>query len=151
MAKYRINTANQAETEKFAEHFGGQLRGGEVIVLVGDVGAGKTTFMRGLARGAGSKDRVSSPTFTVSNIYSSPKINLYHYDFYRLDDFQIIKGELEEVISMPNNSVILEWAEEVESTLPEDHIKINIVTTSQDGRNFKIFIPEKFNYRKVEE
>lgn len=148
--EYQINSASQAETEQLAEKIGVQLRGGEIIELVGDVGAGKTAFVRGLTRGTGSQDRVSSPTFTISNIYSSQKINLYHYDFYRLDDFKIIKNELTEVVSDPKNSVVLEWAEEVKDALPDDYIRIYITTDGENSRNFNLSVPPKFNYIKID-
>src|SRR5688572_15811906 len=92
--KLTIETTDSLSTENFAETIGSQLKGGEIIELIGDVGAGKTTFARGLARGVGSTDRVTSPTFTVSNVYESGRIILKHYDFYRLNDLAIIKNEL---------------------------------------------------------
>jgi tRNA threonylcarbamoyladenosine biosynthesis protein TsaE len=147
--KYRVSSNGQEETEQFAEKIGNQLRGGEIIELTGDLGTGKTAFVRGLAKGTGSENRVSSPTFTVSNVYSSPKLKLYHYDFYRLDDFRIIKNELSEVVEDSQNVVVLEWAEEVQNVLPKDHIRVNLETESENGRHIKIEIPAKFNYIKV--
>lgn len=147
--EHKVKSGSVAETERLAERIGGQLRGGEIIDLVGDVGAGKTAFVRGLARGAGSKDRVSSPTFTISNVYSSSKIKLHHYDFYRLDDLRIIKNELTEVVRDPQTAVVLEWAEEVQNVLPEDHIRVNIETESENGRSFRVSVPAKFGYIEV--
>lgn len=136
-------------TETFAESIGQKLRGGEIIELIGDVGAGKTSFVRGLARGAGSKDRVSSPTFTVSQVYESGNITIHHYDFYRLDDLAIIQSELAEVISQDKTAVVLEWAGEVQDVLPEDHITLKIETTGENERKFMSAIPEKFQYLEI--
>ena len=80
-------------TETYAEKLANRLVGGEVIELVGDVGAGKTTFVRGLAKGLGSTDHVSSPTFTVEQVYTG-RLTLYHYDFYRLPDAGVVKNQL---------------------------------------------------------
>ena len=71
------------ETEKIAYDFAGELRGGEIITLDGDLGAGKTAFVRGLARGMGINDIISSPTFTIVNEYRGGKIPLFHFDFLR--------------------------------------------------------------------
>ena len=145
-----LHTANSAETESIAENIGKQLKGGEIIELAGDVGAGKTTFVRGLARGIGSEDRVTSPTFTVSKVYESPKLQLHHYDFYRLSDLEIIQNELTEVLSLPGHSVVLEWAEEVRQVLPTDHIKIEFKAVSETERALSLVIPENYQYIRIE-
>jgi tRNA threonylcarbamoyladenosine biosynthesis protein TsaE len=141
----KYSSASTEATEKFAEDFGRQLQGGEVIELIGDVGAGKTTFVRGLARGIGSTDRVSSPTFTVSKVYSSKNMNLHHYDFYRLDDLDIITRDLAEVIEEGKNSVVLEWADGVQGALPLEHISIRIEVTGETSRTLTVMMPENFN------
>ncbi len=141
-----FNSASAEETEQIAESMGQQLKGGEVIQLVGDVGAGKTTFVKGLVRGMGSKDRVSSPSFTISNVYITPKLSLHHYDFYRITDTAIMKNELFEVINDSNNVVILEWAEPVSQVLPKVHIAIQIKVTNENSRTFFCKIPENYTY-----
>jgi tRNA threonylcarbamoyladenosine biosynthesis protein TsaE len=145
----KYNSTGMEATEKFAEEFGRQLKGGEVIELIGDVGAGKTAFVRGLARGIGSTDRVSSPTFTVSKVYASKNMNLHHYDFYRLDDLDIITRDLAEVIEDGKNSVVLEWADGVQGVLPHDHISIKIEVTGEISRALTVTKPEKYDYIKV--
>jgi len=84
MDTLRITSESPEATEQLAEAIGRRLTGGEVIELVSDLGGGKTTFVRGLARGLGSADVVSSPTFTVSKVYKADKLELHHFDFYRL-------------------------------------------------------------------
>ncbi len=113
-------SANAEDTGQIAASVGHQLMGGEVIQLIGDVGAGKTTFVRGLAMGMGSTNRVSSPTFTVSNVYKTPKLALHHYDFYRITDSAIMQNELYEVINDENKVVVLEWAAPVSAALAQN-------------------------------
>lgn len=141
---FRFESQDENDTEKFAEQIGQKLKGGEVIEIIGDVGAGKTTFVRGLARGIGSDDRVSSPTFTVSKVYSGEKVTLHHYDFYRLDDFTIIQQDLAEILEAKDKSVVLEWADNVQGVLPADRNIIKIDVTGENSRSLTCSMPEKF-------
>ena len=98
-----------------------------VIELLGDVGAGKTTFVRGFAKGLGIKEPITSPSFTISKSYTSANgLTLTHYDFYRLGDPGLMADDLAESIATPNNIVIVEWADSVEDLLPKDRTKITI-------------------------
>ncbi len=107
-----------------------------VIELIGDVGAGKTTFVRGLAQGLGIKEPVTSPSFTISKSYALPSGGrLVHYDFYRLSDPGLMIEDLQENLKDPNNVVIIEWGESVSNLLPEDHIKIAINYNDDDSRS----------------
>src|SRR4051794_32756276 len=90
----QIISESSEATYELGSKIGAGLRGGEVIELVSDMGGGKTTFVRGLARGVGYKGAVSSPSFTVRNEYKANKLTLYHYDFYRLSDPGILREEL---------------------------------------------------------
>lgn len=97
------------------------------IELVGDLGAGKTTIVRGLAEGLGFDDDVSSPSFTINNHYKLPlDRQLSHYDFYRLNEAGVTIQELAEDLSDTNVSVVLEWASSVKDILPADHVTIEI-------------------------
>ena len=99
----------------------------KVIELIGDVGAGKTTFVRGLAKGLGVKEPITSPSFTISKSYAIPGgKTLVHYDFYRLPDPGLMAEDLEENLNDPNSIVIVEWADSVADLLPKDHTKIQI-------------------------
>lgn len=142
-----IATTNEAETQVFAENLGQQLRGGEIIELIGDVGAGKTTFVKGLARGIGSADRVGSPTFTINNVYKGEDFLLYHYDFYRLEDYEIIARELDETLAEGKAVVVMEWAEELQGQL-QDRLKIFIKPSSEteSGRTLKIWLPASYRH-----
>lgn len=116
---------------------GRQLKGGEVIELIGDVGAGKTTLTKGIAAGLGIEEDVQSPSFTISRTYQTahPDIAMTHYDFYRLHDPGIMARELDEAIRDLNTVTIVEWAEIVQNVLPDDHIRISITPTSETTRH----------------
>ena len=149
--EYEFDSSNPRQTEKLAEQLASQLKGGEIIELAGDVGAGKTTFVRGLARGMGSQDRVSSPTFTISKVYNSKNISLHHFDFYRLDDLEVIKKQLTETISDPKNSVVLEWANEVRGDLLTDHMQVKITVTGDESRTLRFNLPKSYQHIRIEQ
>ena len=119
---------------------GRQLKGGEVIELAGDVGAGKTTLVKGIATGLGVEEDVQSPSFTISRTYQTahPDIVMAHYDFYRLHDPGIMARELDEAIHDSNTVTIVEWAEIVQNVLPDGHIRISITPTDETGRHVMI-------------
>ncbi len=148
-----------SETEALGEQLGSRLRGGEVIELSSDLGGGKTTLVRGIARGAGSSDHVSSPTFTVSKEYhvakldiESNELRIHHFDFYRLPEAGIVALELAELLEDPINVVIIEWSDVVQKVLPVDHIKITLerVKSAEDDRLLTFDIPEKYAYMEIE-
>jgi tRNA threonylcarbamoyladenosine biosynthesis protein TsaE len=122
------------------------LRGGEVIELVSDVGGGKTTFVRGLAQGMGSPDKVASPSFTLSREYRADKLTMYHFDFYRLSDPGIVANELAEVVDDPLAVVVVEWADIVENVLPADKLTITIKNKGETNREFSFSCPESLTY-----
>lgn len=115
------------------------LNGGEIIELIGDVGAGKTTFVKGLAKGLGVDDTVQSPSFMISRNYRArDDLFLCHYDFYRLENAGIMQSELAEAISDNNNIVVVEWSGLVVDLLPESRIVLKIETVSNHSRKLKI-------------
>jgi tRNA threonylcarbamoyladenosine biosynthesis protein TsaE len=140
-----ISTDDQA-TERLAEQVGHKLRGGEVIELVSDLGGGKTTFVRGLARGMGSHDHVKSPSFTLANEYTANDLTLYHYDFYRLNDPGIIAHELADTITNPKAVVVIEWAAVVHNVLPGPHMVITLKPIDEHTRNVLIDYPKEYTY-----
>src|SRR4029079_10165265 len=110
---WQTESKSSNETELLGEKIGRNLKGGEAIELVSDLGGGKTTFVRGLAKGIGSRDKVASPTFTIRREYYAKDLTLYHFDFYRIDEPNIIAHDLNEVVSQPKSVVVAEWAEVV--------------------------------------
>lgn len=130
-----IEVANEAETRAFAEQLGRALRGGETIELAGDVGAGKTTFVKGLAGGLDIDEDVQSPSFTISRVYDGRDgLRLVHYDFYRLSDPGIMANELIETVGDPSAITVVEWADIVEGVLPENRLTIRFSAPSESAR-----------------
>ena len=120
------------------------ISGREVIELVSDLGGGKTTFVRGLARGAGSKDKVSSPTFTLNRIYQANDLEIHHFDFYRLSDPGVVEPQLEESLQNPRVITVVEWSDIVEEVLPEERLTIKLSPNEDnpDSRQIEISYPE---------
>jgi tRNA threonylcarbamoyladenosine biosynthesis protein TsaE len=141
-----VKTDNDMKT--LGTQLGGQFRGGEVIELIGDVGAGKTTLAKGIAVGLGVNEDVQSPSFTISRTYvARDDLVLEHYDFYRLAEAGVMAYELSESISDDKTVVLVEWAETVASVLPEERIVIRInYRPDDDGRSVEVAIPETYNY-----
>ncbi len=132
-----IISHSPAETEAFGEQFGRAVKHGWVITLSGDLGAGKTQFVKGLARGLGVTARVHSPTFTLVNEYGGGRLKLFHLDLYRLEiPAQILSAGIEEFLS-PDGAAVIEWAERLEDGgwKMEDgkikKVKIEIVSESE--------------------
>lgn len=114
---------------------GALVRGGEVIELVGDIGAGKTTLTKGLAAALGITEDVQSPTFTISRVYDAPSgLRLVHYDFYRLNEPGILRAELAESVDDAHSVTIIEWAGVVADVLPADTLRVNIQATGEQTR-----------------
>lgn len=119
---------SEQEMLDFGENFAKNCP--HVIELVGDVGTGKTTFTRGLAKGLGISSEVTSPSFTISKSYALPNGKaLVHYDFYRLTDPGLMVDDLAENLSDNSKIIVIEWGESVANLLPENHTIINIQYT----------------------
>lgn len=130
-----IEVTNEEEMRAFGARLGRLLGGGEVLELVGDVGSGKTTFVKGLARGLDIDEDVQSPSFTISRIYSARDgLTLVHYDFYRLQEAGIMGDELHETILNPKTITVIEWGNIVEGALPSDRLTLSIVSPSETVR-----------------
>lgn len=139
-----IITKSENETFEFAKNFAKKLKGGEVIGLIGDLGAGKTVFTKGLAEGLGIKDNVSSPTFVVMKIYSTqnPKSkiqNLIHIDAYRLESENDLKNiGLDEYLNNDDCVIIVEWVDRIKKTLPKNLVLVTIKHKQNNKRKFDI-------------
>ena len=133
-----MNIKSEQEMLAFGEEFAKQITAPAVIELIGDVGAGKTTFARGLAQGLRVKKPVTSPSFTISKSYALPTGgHLIHYDFYRLSDPGLMQEDLSEAIQS-NNIVIIEWGNSIQNILPENHIVITFSKNSDGSHDVKI-------------
>lgn len=143
-------TSVNDETEMMAigRVLGERFRGGEVLELVGDVGAGKTTLVKGVGQGLRVDDDVQSPSFTISRVYEARDgLELHHYDFYRLQDAGVMQYELAESIGNPKAVTVVEWADTVHDVLPDDRVVIQLrYTPDGEGREFEMKTSENLNY-----
>ena len=143
---------NEEETKKIANSLAKLLQKGDIIILSGDLGAGKTKFTEGILSFFGLEDEISSPTFNIVNEYKTNNINLYHFDIYRLEDideFYEIGGEE----YFEKGICIIEWGELLNPILPKDYILIKIVPV-ENNINSRLFTIQshgsKFdNYLKI--
>lgn len=137
---YKFISNSESDTKQFAKNLAKQLNIGDVVVLTGELGAGKTKFTEGFLEYFNLENEISSPTFTIVNEYNSPNgINIYHFDVYRLadtDEFYAIGGEeyLEKGICL------IEWGEIIKDALPRDYIQITIKKdeTNDDCRSIEV-------------
>jgi tRNA threonylcarbamoyladenosine biosynthesis protein TsaE len=143
---WQTESTSSAHTEQLAALLGANLRGSETIELISDLGGGKTTFARGLVRGAGSLEKVGSPTFTISREYRTPKWTIYHFDFYRLNQAGIVAQELAEVVQDPQAVVVVEWGDIVHDVLPADRLAIRFQQTAEDTRLLTFEYPKSLAY-----
>ncbi len=141
-----IEVKDEAAMKALGKRLGAFLKGGEIIELVGDVGAGKTTLTKGIAEGLNIDEDIQSPSFTISRVYEAHEgLTLAHYDFYRLHDAGIMADELHETLHDPRTITVVEWADIVTGILPTGRLSIHIVPTSETARNLEINAEGKFS------
>ena len=132
-------THSPAETHAFAKMIGSRLRPGTCIAYFGGLGAGKTTFTRGLAEGLGLPDLVSSPTFALVNEYLAPGcVPVYHFDMYRVDSPDALETTGFWDYPAGDAVFVIEWAENIESELPQPCIRITIEGNGDEPRHIRI-------------
>jgi tRNA threonylcarbamoyladenosine biosynthesis protein TsaE len=143
-----LKSSSPDETERFGTELAGRLSKGDVVGLVGELGSGKTCFVRGLARGLGSKGYIKSPSFTIINIYEGGRLPLYHIDLYRIarvDD--LFETGLEEYI--PSNGVsVIEWADRFEGVLNDCTVVVRFSYEGEGAR--RISVERRSGYFKNE-
>ena len=135
--EFFVKSSSPIETLKISKLFAKFLSKGNIIVLTGDLGAGKTKFVEGILSYFNLQDEISSPTFNIVNEYNANNINIFHFDVYRLEDaseFYEIGGE--EYFS--KGICLLEWGETIQNILPSSYIQITIQKTETD-ENCRIF------------
>ena len=134
-----IEVQSEQAMKQLGESIGKLLKGGEVFELVGDVGAGKTTFVKGLAKGLNISDEVQSPSFTISRVYDGrDSLQLVHYDFYRLTDAGIMSNEVSEMTQDPKTVTVIEWADIVEGVLPANRYSLVFSSPTETSRNVEV-------------
>ncbi|MCM1043132.1 MAG: tRNA (adenosine(37)-N6)-threonylcarbamoyltransferase complex ATPase subunit type 1 TsaE [Corallococcus sp.] len=135
----KFTTHSAEETVDLGRKFAARLKGGETVLLDGDLGAGKTHFTKGIAEGMGIDEVVTSPTFTLHNAYSGRCLTLNHFDFYRIED----SGEAEmlglgELISVKDAVAVIEWWRNVTPLLPKKRTVIIFERVTDNVRTIQI-------------
>lgn len=134
----KIRTNSPEETIAAAEKLGRLLKAGDMIAYKGGLGAGKTTFTRGLAIGMGLGDNVSSPTFSLVNEYHGVNISLYHFDMYRIESEDDLESTGFYDYPFEDNVAAVEWSENIAEFLPKNTIYITIDAVGDNGREITI-------------
>ncbi len=136
----KIITNSEQETFDWAKKFAHKLKGGEIIGLIGDLGAGKTVFAKGLAKGLGIKNTITSPTFVIMKVYEIRNLtsdirHLAHIDAYRLkSEKDIIAIGADEYFKRKDTVTVIEWPENIKKCLPEKTIYVNIAIRGGNKR-----------------
>ena len=137
IGKMVTETRSPEETYELGRKIGLQARPGQVYTLTGDLGVGKTVFTQGVAAGLGITEPVSSPTFTIVQIYEEGRLPFYHFDVYRIGDIE----EMEEIgyddYFFGKGICLIEWAELIEEILPDDRISITIEKDLAQGFDYR--------------
>ncbi len=128
------------ETEQIAADFAATLHSGDVIAYRGEMGAGKTAFTRGLCRGLGLSDHVSSPTFALVHQYGNGAHALYHFDMYRVETFEDLYSTGFFDYLDYGGILAIEWSENIEAVLPENAITVELKKVENDPQQREIFI-----------
>lgn len=122
----RLKLSSEAETIALGERLGKKMKAGALLLLRGPLGAGKTTLARGLARGAGYKGRVSSPTFALAHVYRGKRLTVHHLDLYRVAAGEDAELGLDELLADPRAAVVVEWPEAAGGAWPKDRLEVKL-------------------------
>jgi tRNA threonylcarbamoyladenosine biosynthesis protein TsaE len=131
----RLSTVAEEETIRLGEILGRSLRAGDVVLLYGELGAGKTTLVRGMARAVGYRGRVSSPTFALAHVYRGKRLTLHHLDLYRLKEGETGELGLDELMNDPCGAVVVEWPQS--ARWPSRRVEVRL-SHARDGRRIAI-------------
>ena len=150
MENIKIISNNQEETKQLAKKFANFLSKGDIVVLTGELGAGKTKFVEGFLENFNLQNEISSPTFNIVNEYISSEKNIYHFDVYRLEDsdeFYAIGGEE----YFEKGICLIEWGELISDVLPKDYIHVTIHKDSNNEnlRIFEFYVNDDSKYIEV--
>ena len=133
-----IVTESAEETRRLGERLAGILRAGDTVLLEGGLGAGKSELARGVAKGLGVKETVTSPSFTILNVYESGRVPLYHFDWYRLEsDEELYELGMEEYLG-GDGIALVEWPERCPDAVPENCLRIRIRAEGEQTRRIEM-------------
>lgn len=137
MTAITLHTRTPSETRRLGERIGRRLRGGDVVLLSGELGAGKTVLAQGIARGMGVAEAVKSSSFVIQNEYDGASLRLYHADLYRLEDpAQVAELALDEMAT--RGVLVVEWPERAGAEIPLEHLMVRLAYEGTKGRVIEI-------------
>ena len=143
-----MRSDSPAATRAIGEKLASQLRAGDVLLLLGNLGAGKSQMTRGIARGLGVTATVASPSFTILNVYDEGRVPLYHFDWYRLNDVEeLYEMGMEEYLGGDGVAVV-EWPSQCPEAVPESYLEVNIVTVGETER--EIILTPCGDFRRID-
>jgi len=132
-----VITKSAAETRELGVRLAGKLKAGDVILLEGELGAGKSELARGVAKGLGVEETVTSPSFTILNVYESGRVPLYHFDWYRLESSEeLFELGMDEYLG-GEGIALVEWPGICPDAVPEAHLRIRITAEGADARRIE--------------
>jgi len=133
-----LKTKSAGETREFGRKLAERLRPGDVVLLEGPLGAGKSELARGVAEGLGITETVTSPSFTILNVYESGRVPLYHFDWYRLESAEeIYEMGMDEYLG-GDGIALVEWPGQCPEAVPERYLKIEITPEGEEERDFRL-------------
>ncbi len=135
--KYIVNSV--AETHKLAQKFATSLKIGDVVLLHGDLGAGKTTFTQGVFSALGVTEIVNSPTFAILKSYQGKNCMLHHFDTYRISTEEAIESGFDEILDDRQSIIFIEWSENILPLLPDKTKNVDIKLIDENTREFNIY------------
>ena len=142
MEQYQFISKSETETKNFAKQLASKLKTGDVVVLTGELGSGKTKFTEGFLSYFGLENEISSPTFTIVNEYKKDNINIFHFDVYRLEDIsEFYESGGDEYFEQ--GICLIEWGELIQDALPKNYLNI-VFEKSEDDENIRILNIKSF-------
>ena len=139
MSKKIVESMCEDDTFALGKELGEKCRAGDIILLIGDLGVGKTVFTKGFGKGLGIDEPICSPTFTIMQIYEQGRLPLYHFDVYRIADVYEMDEIGYEDYFFGKGVCLIEWAELISEIIPKEHISVTIEKNLEKG----------FDYRKI--
>ena len=138
-----FESESPADTFDIAKNLAKDLKAGDIITLDGDLGAGKTVFSKGIAKGLGVAEEVTSPTFIIMQSYKGSALPLYHFDVYRLEDSDELTETGGEEFLFGDGVSVIEWAGIIDDILPDYVIKVQITKDPQKGDNYRRIVIDR--------
>jgi len=138
MKKGILETSSHQETEALAARFARSLHGGEIIFLRGPIGAGKTVFVKGIARALGLKSSPTSASFSLMKSYQNKRFHLFHIDLFRLEENEVFNLGFEEMLEDEQAIILAEWPDPICRMLPQDRLEMNFILQAGNRRKIEV-------------